>query len=284
MKHARLAAVAAIFAVGVVATLTYSNWPGGGTVTVLSHPATKIVPSAINLAQEGGTMAAPPVAAAPQPTPANKMPAPIPSQVASALFAKLASPQASAADHRKAYAMAANCMRENGPKGVRLIMLPCDLPPGTWFDPEVRKRLVRECAEAGDCWSEMFNEGPNGHYPVFTADEFKPLEETARAKAVEKGDPFALRYEATVLRLKAADRAGTPEASEMIGKALAFDIASAANLAYLNGAERFSPKTDANLLARIASYPIAPTPEQMVAATTEARRLAAVFQKAQQAS
>jgi len=193
-------------------------------------------------------------------------------------FAQLADAKASYADHRKAYAMAATCMREKGPFGVRIVDRPCELSENVWRDPATRKRLVTECAEAGDCWSEMWNEGPRGHYPVFTEGEFAQLEAKALAKAVDKADPFALRYKANELR-DLAKLQPPEQARATLKLALSYDIASAAGVAYLDG-RPYSAKADPDLQKRLALYPL--TQDEVDASTNEARRLVGVFKKAKQ--
>jgi hypothetical protein len=186
-------------------------------------------------------------------------------------------------DHRKAYDMALVCMRENGPYGVRLVAKPCELSQGKWMDAEVRKRLITECAEAGDCWTEMWNEGPTGHYPVFTAAEFEPLQKVALQKAVEKRDPFALRYEANALR-DLAQKQAPAEARATLTKALSYEIASSMGVAYLNG-QPFDPSVDPGLQRKLA-LPAYQTlsPTETKEATDEARRLVAEFKKAKEST
>ena len=174
-----------------------------------SRPEVSLVPAVINAARvqpDSPTAAAP----APAPPPAARLPV-------DAEFARLAAPGASLKDHMEAYRMAADCLRENTPVGVRLtghvivrgkvIAGPCELAPGTWQDIDVRRRLVTEAIDAGLGWSLMLNELP-GPTSAFSESEFRGSKKRALARGVEVGDPFALTSKALTLRHEAEQQSG----------------------------------------------------------------------------
>jgi len=282
-----LAAVAAI-----VGTALYLRPPPHEPPVVLNAPPS--MPSVMG-AYSDAPQPSVAVAQAQQPQrPAPALRRQVAPGAADAEFRRLASPQATYAERRTAYAMALSCMRENGPHGVRLVGTvvdrqgryvagPCDLSQGTFLDAEVRRRLVTECAEKGDCWELMWNEGPFGYHPVFTAAEFAPLEKKALEAAVAKANPFALRYEASMLRDKGQQMKGD-EARRTLTKALTYEIAAAENGAILDGMP-FNPRTDPGLKRRLAhsAYDVLTQAEAQIA-IAEARQLVATFKQSREQS
>jgi hypothetical protein len=280
-KTAVVVAIAALIAAGSVALL----WrpPPREAVHVKTEP---LVPSAMAVLTEREPVAATTQARATPQAAASAAAAakpPSPDEV----FKRLAAPGASYREHAEAYRMASDCMKENGPYGVRLerpvvvngktIAGPCELAPGTWQDLETRKRLVTECAEAGLCAAQMFAESPSSPYGgAFTQAEFDALQAKARAKGLEVGDPFVLSSQALLLQHEAKKQPEAVARATLV-KALTYDYASAAGIAYLTS-QPFVPNENLDLKRKLLVYETAGlTQAEVNAAKPQARRLADTF-------
>jgi len=288
MKHKLATALIAISA-GGLGLYAGEHWPRPQVTASMGAPPTLSPMAAYpDTAQE--QPAAPQVVAQ---TPAEPTTAPQLSVLhpGDPVFDKLADPAASYADHRRAYEMAKLCASENSTR-VRMRAHPCELSPGKWQDAETRKRLITECAEAGDCWADLHSESPEGRYAAFTNQaEFDALEERSRKVALAKADPFALAYAAAELQTAAAalrasaaahGRPEPPEVRAALMRSLAYEVAANAGIAMLNR-QQYDPKTDPDLREQMVHF-ASLSAQEVKEATNEGLKLAQVFRKAKQSS
>jgi hypothetical protein len=255
--------------------------------TTVAQPMGRAAPPSLMAAASNDESAVAQEASAPSSAP---RPTRLPPPTGDAEFARLASPQATHAEHRKAYSMALRCMEENAPGGVRLpwgpdfpanAPRPCQLSVDSWNDANTRRRLLLECVDDGLCFMETLRESPHSAYPTFAPAEFAALEKKALEKGVEVGEPFALVYKARELNDKAKQQTGD-EARATLTQALTYDVASAMGIAYLNG-QPFSMKQSPNLQAKLPLYASLPDAAGEQAKQT-ARQLVATFKKAKEST
>lgn len=275
MRYKLLVVAAAIVGIGVGGMTVFERWPRASDFEILGNPS--LEPQIMSAGKDSPLTApavpAPPVATTATPRVVTRArPQLHPDDPA---YDKLLA--GNYADRRKAFAMAKQCVVEEQTQ-VRSIAQPCALSPGKWQDLETRRSLIRECAEAGDCWTDALLAGAEGFYGAFQPEEHEALLVRAREAALAKSDPFALASEATRLQLQAQKDGQTPEAKALLARAWSYEVASAEGIALLNG-QPFDPNSDINLKAQMAHYSSLSRAE-VQAATTEGRKLAQVFKKA----